>query len=55
LELLVRLGGLSTADALTAATPNGAAAIGATEDRGTVEIGSLGGHPAGRETGGSLP
>jgi len=41
LRLLVSLGGLSTSDALAAATRNAARAIGATADRGTVEPGKL--------------
>jgi imidazolonepropionase-like amidohydrolase len=41
LELLVRLGGLSTEEALASATRNAAAVLGAGESRGTVEVGKL--------------
>jgi imidazolonepropionase-like amidohydrolase len=41
LELLVRLGGLTPAEALAASTRDAAKVLGAGEDRGTVEVGKL--------------
>lgn len=41
LELLVRLGGLSPAEALESATRDAAAVLGAQESRGTIEVGKL--------------